>query len=91
MTVVRVQLSRLCNVILSLKQFSHWCFFLFNAKAFPKSTGSTVGHTRVECVVCCPTLRDSSVTTGNYTLHCQDSSALRAEAADHCVLKLQQT
>lgn len=27
-----------------------------------------MGHTRVECVVYCPTLRDSNVTTGNYTL-----------------------
>ncbi len=42
---------------------------LFNVKAFPKSTGSNVGHTRVECVTYCPTLHDSSVTTGNYTLH----------------------
>lgn len=28
-----------------------------------------MGHTRVECVIYCPTLHDSSVTTGNYTLH----------------------
>lgn len=42
---------------------------LFNVKAFPKSTRHTVGHTRVECIIYWPTLRDSNVTTGNCALH----------------------
>lgn len=28
-----------------------------------------MGQTRVESLIYCPTLHDSSVTTGNYTLH----------------------
>lgn len=43
-------------------------FLSFYARAFPKSTGSAMGHTRVQCVIYFPTLRDSNVTTGNYTL-----------------------
>lgn len=57
------------KIFKSFRAFVHMAALFSQSEGVSQSTGSSVGPTRAECLICCPTLRDSSVTTGNYTLH----------------------
>lgn len=78
-----------CTILLFLlRKCSCWClvFSLFNVKAWSGLPSHT--HTHVQCVVYCPTLNDSSVTTGNYTLHHQEDGISCRGGKHYVFLKL---